>query len=86
LPPDQGEIEAYMSFAPDENYHYSYTKDPEVGYFQATSSIYYIHSYTITVTNDLNSNITCKKIGTEAPGPADYIEGSLSCQLGTTEA
>lgn len=88
LPPDQGELEAYMNFNPWGAYTFSYTEVVNgLGYFNATSSSPYIHSYTRTVTYDGYGlqNIICKKLGTTSPGVADYTGGVLSCQLGTEE-
>lgn len=84
IPDTQAELSSYMSFAPEGAYTFSYDRDPSVGYFQATSSSPYIHSFTRTVTDNLDDNIICKKLGTTAPGPADY-NGGLSCQTGTEE-
>jgi hypothetical protein len=89
LPPDQNELEAYMNLDPDGAYTFSYTEVVNgLGYLNATSSSPYIHSYTRTVTYDGYGlqNIICKKLGTTAPGVADYTGGVLSCQLGTEEA
>lgn len=84
IPDTQAELSSYMSFSPEGAYTFSYTRDPSVGYFQATSNSTLIYSYTRTITDDLGDNIICKKKGTVAPGPADY-NGSLSCQTGTEE-
>lgn len=89
LPPDQSELESYMNLDPTGVYTYAYTEVVNgYGYLNATSSDSRIHSYTRTVTYDGygTQNIICKKLGTTAPGVADYTSGVLSCQLGTEEA
>jgi hypothetical protein len=88
LPTTQLQLESYMSFAPDGAYTFSFTSQSATFcYFQATSSNEFIHSYTRTVVDEGGSfeEIICKKLGTTAPGPADYTGGNLSCQTGTIE-
>jgi len=88
LPTDQSDLESYMNFDSQGAYNFSYTAiDDEFGYFNAQSANDLIHSFTRTVAYDSYgfNDITCKKIGTSPPGPADYVDGVLSCQVGTDE-
>jgi hypothetical protein len=85
LPPNQGELEGYMSFSPEDNYTFLYIYvNNNISYFNAQSNNNLIHSYTRTVAFDTSlSDIICKKLGTVPPGVANYQEGILSCQIGT---
>lgn len=86
LPVSQEELETYgVDFSPSGVYTFAfYTIDSSLCYCNATSSNAAVHSFTMSVSYILD-DITCKKLGTVAPGVADYIEGVLSCQLGTEE-
>jgi len=58
-----------------------------LGFATALSSNAFVHSFTRTVSWNLGSLdwITCEKLGTTSPGPADYTDGNLSCPIGTQE-
>lgn len=86
LPVSQAELELYgVDFSPSGVYTFAfYPVDSSLCYCNATSSNGAIHSFTMTVSYTLD-DITCQKLGTTAPGVADYIGGVLSCQLGTEE-
>lgn len=89
LPTSQLELDPYVSLTPSGVYSFAYFNvDTSLGYCNATSSNGFVHSYTMTISWNLGTlnDITCKKLGTQAPGCADYIDGVLSCQVGTQEA
>lgn len=88
LPVSQAELETYgVDFSPSGVYTFAFfIVNASLCYCNATSSDARIHSFTRTVANSGGPiDIICEKLGTVAPGCADYVGGILSCQAGTQQ-